>query len=441
MEPVLDQVLHDERIEVLTGAEVRAARGAAGGFEVELELAPRGVDPAACLGCGECAKLCPALRPDPYAAGLSAAKAIGLAYPGCLPHVSAIDRATCLRSRGQPCDACLAACAFEAIRLDEAARRRVVTVGAIVLATGFRPGVMEGPAGVLTSYELERMLHPDGPTRGELRGAGGREPRRVLLVPGADEEGDLAAQEILKLAHLVRARLPTARVQVAGGLQRVPQLRRRARALEAEGVLFVEGGLAAAGTVTASGGSLRVRLSSGEIVDADLVAVHAPARPSDRAGDLARLLRIPTGENGFFLDRAPSPFEPTATRVSGVFVAGAAAGPRTIAQAIRDGAAAAGLVLSSLVPGERRALEPLASEIDLALCGGCGICVSACPYGAVVLREGKARVEPVHCRGCGTCAAACPTGAANARHFTRAQIEAELEGLLRVQAAPAARNG
>jgi heterodisulfide reductase subunit A len=443
MEPVLDRVLHDERIEVLTGAEVRAVRGAAGRFEIELELAPRGVDPAACLGCGECAKLCPVERPDPYGAGLARVPAIGLAYPGCLPHASSIDRATCLRSHGKPCEACLAACAFGAIHLDEAPRRKVVTVGAVVLATGLRPGETGGPAGVVTSYGLERMLHPDGPTRGEVRGAGGREPRAVLLVPDADEEGDLAAQEILKLAHLVKAKLPGATVKVAGDLHRVAQLRRRARALEAEGVSFVDGVLA--GLVTATGdsahspagsaraegaGPLRVRLSSGSTVDADLVVINPPARPADGATELARLLRIPTTERGFFLDRAPSPFEPTATRVSGIFVAGAAAGPRTIAQAIRDGAAAAGLVLASLVPGERRPVEPLASEVDLLLCGGCGICVSACPVHAVELRDGKAHVEPVHCRGCGTCAAACPTGAASARHFTRAQIAAEITGLL-----------
>ncbi len=113
-------------------------------------------------------------------------------------------------------------------------------------------------------------------------------------------------------------------------------------------------------------------------------------------------------------------------------VAGAAAGPRTIARAIRDGAAAAGLVLASLVAGERKALEPLAAEVDEALCGGCGVCASACPFGAVVIAPGlrKARVEAVLCRGCGTCAAACPTGAASARHFTRAQISAEISALL-----------
>lgn len=438
MEPVLDRVLHHERIEVLTGAEVRRVRGAAGRFEIELALRPRGVDPAACLGCGECAKACPAERVDPFSAGLARARAIGLPYPGCLPHVSAINPGACLRARGNPCVACLAACAFGAIRLDEAPSTKTLTVGAIVVATGLTPGEVEGPDGVVSSYRLERMLHPNGPTGGGIRGAGGREPGAVLLLAEADDDGDLASLELLKLAHLVRSRLPEARVAVAGDLDRVPQLRRQAAELAEEGIEFVPGRLADGG-VAADGERLAVRLVSGGDVavrQADLVVVHAAARPAAGTDALAALLRVATGERGFLLDRPASPFEPTATRVAGVYVAGAAAGPRTIAQSIRDGAAAAGLVHASLVPGERRLIEPLAAFVEEALCGGCGVCASVCPFGSISLGGRKAHVEAVHCRGCGTCAAACPTGAATAPHFTRPQLEAEISALLAGTPAP-----
>jgi heterodisulfide reductase subunit A len=164
----------------------------------------------------------------------------------------------------------------------------------------------------------------------------------------------------------------------------------------------------------------------------DLVAIHAPAAPADGAAALASLLRLPLDARGFVQEGAASPFEPTATRVAGVFVAGAAGGPRPIRESIRDGAAAAGRVLATLVAGERRPLEPLAAEVDGARCGACGACVAACPFGAVARdpASGKALVDPVHCHGCGTCAAACPTGAASARHYTRAQIAAEISALL-----------
>jgi heterodisulfide reductase subunit A len=431
MEPIVDRVLHHEGIEVLTGAEVRRVRGAAGSFEVELALRPRGVDPAACLGCGACAKACPAERADPFAAGLASARAIGLPYPGCLPHASALDPAACLRASGTPCDRCVAACAFGAVRLDEPARSRQVTVGAIVLATGLTPGQVAGPDGLVSSYQLERMLHPDGPTKGVVRGAGGRTPRKVLLAADADDDGDLPPLELMKLARLLKERLPDAEVAVAGDLGRVPQLRRSAAELLRDGIALPAGRLVPGG-VSARGDALAVRLEGeGTERSADLVVVHAAAEPAPGTAELARLLRVATGERGFLLDRGPSPFEPTATRIAGICVAGAAAGPRTIAQAIRDGAAAAGLVHASLVPGERRQLEPLSAEVDEARCGGCGVCASACPFGGIALApSGKARVEAVHCRGCGGCAAACPTGAASARHYTSAQIAAEISGLL-----------
>lgn len=51
-------------------------------------------------------------------------------------------------------------------------------------------------------------------------------------------------------------------------------------------------------------------------------------------------------------------------------------------------------------------------RIDEELCNGCGVCVSPCAEGAIVLVDGKAKV--VHeelCDGAGFCLGVCPTGA------------------------------
>lgn len=43
-------------------------------------------------------------------------------------------------------------------------------------------------------------------------------------------------------------------------------------------------------------------------------------------------------------------------------------------------------------------------------CLGFGNCVKACPYGAIAIEDGVAKVDHEKCVGCMTCAAACPRG-------------------------------
>ena len=77
MEPALDDVLHRPGVEVLTGAEVRRVRGSAGRFAVEIGIRPRRVDPTRCLGCGQCADVCPVKVPDPRSDGASTSLTCG----------------------------------------------------------------------------------------------------------------------------------------------------------------------------------------------------------------------------------------------------------------------------------------------------------------------------------------------------------------------------
>ena len=49
--------------------------------------------------------------------------------------------------------------------------------------------------------------------------------------------------------------------------------------------------------------------------------------------------------------------------------------------------------------------------VNAEKCVGCGNCASACPFNAIAIVGGKAKVDPALCRGCRICTNACPTGA------------------------------
>jgi H+/Na+-translocating ferredoxin:NAD+ oxidoreductase subunit B len=50
------------------------------------------------------------------------------------------------------------------------------------------------------------------------------------------------------------------------------------------------------------------------------------------------------------------------------------------------------------------------SQVDEALCAGCGLCVDRCQFDALAF-ETVAEVDRFRCVGCGVCVTACPEGA------------------------------
>jgi len=73
--------------------------------------------------------------------------------------------------------------------------------------------------------------------------------------------------------------------------------------------------------------------------------------------------------------------------------------------------------------------------VDEEMCSRCGICVAACPYGAIEMvplqdsQNGRevARVNKFLCMNCGTCVAACPPGAIQMEEFNREELIARMQ--------------
>jgi len=154
--------------------------------------------------------------------------------------------------------------------------------------------------------------------------------------------------------------------------------------------------------------------------------------PANETAKLAEMLGIPVDDQGF-LAQEHQKLAPVGASVEGVFVVGCAQGPKSIAESIVQSEAAAGRILSSLVPGRRLELEVKTSEISETFCTGCKTCISVCPYSAIDFDDARriAVVNEALCHGCGVCAAACPSGAARVKNFAFPQIYQEVETLLR----------
>lgn len=79
-------------IEILTGSEVLAVQGEVGDFSVTVRRHPRYIDPARCVGCGDCAQVCPVSLPDLYEEGLKTRKAAYRLYTQAVPAAYAIEK-------------------------------------------------------------------------------------------------------------------------------------------------------------------------------------------------------------------------------------------------------------------------------------------------------------------------------------------------------------
>ncbi|KUO66351.1 MAG: 4Fe-4S ferredoxin [Gracilibacter sp. BRH_c7a] len=168
------------------------------------------------------------------------------------------------------------------------------------------------------------------------------------------------------------------------------------------------------------------------IIPADILGLGAATVANPDNERLAKLLKVPINEDGFFLE-AHMKLRPVDFSTDGVYLCGLAHGPKPMSEAIIQGKAAAARTCTVLNKKEIMA-GGMTAEINSEKCSGCGTCVTVCPAKAVELDEEKhtARVNEALCKGCGACVASCRSHAADLKGFSNSQIMAMLEDLNKV---------
>ena len=168
----------------------------------------------------------------------------------------------------------------------------------------------------------------------------------------------------------------------------------------------------------------------------DLLVLSSRIEPDSGNEALSQILKVPVNEDGFLLE-AHVKLRPVEFATEGIFVAGLAHSPKSMAETIAQAEAAAAKACT-IISKDKYEAEPTIAAVNEDLCDGCGICVPVCEYNALEIvnrsggKEGEkiVKINEVMCKGCGGCVAACPSGAMEQKGFKNEQMLAMIKAAL-----------
>jgi len=441
------------KIKLLTYSEVKRVEGFIGNFKVLVEEKPRYVIADRCNGCGDCAPVCPIEVPNEFEEGIAPRKAIYIPHAQSVPLVYTIDMDNCIK-----CYKCVDACGkLDALDFGQQPKQTWLDVGGIVVATGFDsfdPTPIEEYGyghhdNVITTLELERLNNSAGPTAGSImRPSDGKMPESVAFVQcvGSRDErfniycSGFCCMYTIKNALQWKQVHPDADVSIFYLDIRTPskgyeEFYQRAREM---GIRFIQGRPSRI-TEDPETRNLFVQAEDvdlGQVIEleTELLVLSTAAVPRADTDDVGSILNISRSPSGFFMEYHPK-LRPVDSPTDGVFLAGAAQGPKDIPASVAQGAGAAARA-ARILTSDTWEIEPIVAHVWEDRCISakgkkCGVCATKCPYNSIIVEVGTAaEVTPATCHGCGSCVAECPHNAITQMHFTDAQILAQMHALL-----------
>jgi len=448
--PKMSDAGRHPNIELLTNSEVLEVKGYIGNFKVKVLKKPRYVTKD-CSACGDCAPACPITAPNEFDVGLATRHAIYTPFAQAVPSTYIIDRNLCLNKENIiVCDKCIKACERKTIDFNMQPETLELDVGTIIVATGadvFDPATLVNYGytkypNVITSLEFERLINAGGPSGGRLiRPSDMQIPDSVAFVQcvgSRSESGNLYCSNVccmntIKDALLIKEHWPDTRIYVyyvdirAFG-KGFEDLYKRARK---EGVLFVRGlpteivqnkkthDLWLVGENTLQKEVYKTKVG--------MVILSIGLEPRQDSEVIQRLCTLSRTPDGFFMEAHPK-LRPVDAPTGGVFLAGCAESPKDIKDSVTQASAAAARA-SILMAKGKVTVEAITSKLIPENCTGCQMCAKVCPFNAITVIPERKKVELIEaaCSGCGTCSAECPFNAIIMRHFTDAQLLAQID--------------
>lgn len=352
--PKMAAAAHHDNIHLFTCCDIRSLSRNGSVLSAAITRQPRYVDPDKCIGCRKCEYQCPVLVPDAEQGGFSARKAIRIPFSNAIPQIAVLDAENCML-----CGKCEKICPTQAIDYFQKPFDFVIEAKSAVLATGFEMTSRNDKAqygmgripNVIDALQMERLLAPHGPYNRVLRPSDGKEPDSIAYVQCAGSRdrsmgvsycSRFCCMYAIKQAMLLSGALPLAEIRIyymdirAFG-KGYEQFYQNAKAM---GIEFVKAKVARIDP--GENGTVRVQYEdqSGDgmaTMDHDLAVLSLGVVP---AWNPDGICRVSTASDRFIRAIHPK-IAPTLTDMEGVFMAGAAAGPKDIVDTIAEAGAAA----------------------------------------------------------------------------------------------------
>ncbi len=455
--PKMMEAANHHNIELFTYSEVVSIEGSIGNYTVKIKKKARFVDLDKCTGCGDCVDACRMKGhvSSDFDENIGKRSAIYIPFPQAIPLKCTVDPKNCLMITKGKCGKgplCIEACKANAINFKQEDQEIQIKVGAIVVTTGYDlinpESVFEfgysKSLDVVTSLQMERLINSSGPTKGEIiKPSNGEKPKSItyILCVGSRDETEkpwccrIGCMSALKQMYLLKEKLGDeielniCYMDIRSFGKGYEEFYRKIRGFNTNffrgrpsEVRLLEDYLSIDIFDTTTNKLFEIKT--------DLVVLVPALIPRSDSNEIANILRISTGSDGFLLEAHPK-LKPVDTSTNGIFIAGCCQGPKDIQDTVAQASAAAARASNILSKKELEA-EPQISLVNEDFCSGCGTCISVCAYNAIELVKEKddklhAKVNEALCLGCGACVVACPSGAMQQHSYKDKQIIPAIE--------------